>query len=73
MKVTKNGIKIHQAVFELGWFQYYHLRALFGSPKFFNLRKNLYLYAIETSKISILIDFEVRNSKMKLDFGKLQR
>ena len=72
MKVTKNGIKIHQAVFEL-WFQYYHLRALCGSPKFFNLCKNLHPYAIEISKISILIDFEVKNSKMKLFFGKLQR
>ena len=73
MKVTKNGIKIQRAVFELRWFQYYHWRALFGSSNFFNLRKNLHPYAIEISKISILIDFKVRNSKMKLVFKKLQR
>ena len=49
------------------------LEVLFGSPKFFNLRKNLLPYAIEISKISLLIDFEVRNSKTKLVFEKLQR
>ena len=71
MKVTNNGIKIHPAVFELWWFQYYHYRAVFGNSDFLNLYKNLQPYAIEISKISILIDVAVRNSKMKLVFEKL--
>ena len=73
MKITKNGIKIHQAVSSYDGFHITTRGQCSAVLNFLICVKNLYSHAIEISKISILIDFEVEDFKNEVVFGKLQR